>query len=528
MRILEDGVGMNGENTQTPRLDVFQRDMISVGVLILIFVVCYAYELTNFNFSIDEEALAIAPASVMIGLGRWMNYVVWTFLWPQPVTPFGPFLLFGLFGSIGYVVLLRAFDISAPAPAHFALFPIFIAFPVWFAQVEFSTNVIGDGVALLACCGAVLLSKTLLSRPDGLKKGRLVSDTLFALALCTVAVGIYQSFVFLYMVLGFALALYLFEKREAISVSTFAKGVCVVVIIGIVAFCVSFIISKIMMVVYNQPLNSYAQTFFKLDELIDHPLDVLSKTVNQIPFIYFMAWSEFGHASIAFAAIIFFGAAILLVKRHSGAFGARTLVSLVSLFLIAAAPFGFHPFLGGDLPVRAFVAAPAVVWLFLFLPLHLNRSPKAQRFVLILSAVAFIQIVYVQSIVQARAWTVQKFDLLLAASIHDRIVAVLGPAAGARRIKVDFFGMRQPETIYPSVYLTSSGASFFEWDAGNPVRIVGYMNMIGFRDLVVASPQERQTLTPQYAEMPIWPAPGSVRVLGDVVLVRLSEKAWTR
>lgn len=525
MRLMEDSVRLNDKDPHIFSVESMHSNMRSIGVLVVIFVICYAYELTNFNFSIDEELLASASPSVMIGLGRWTNYLVWTLLWPQPVTPFGPFLLFGLFGSIGYVVLLRAFDIDSPSPSHLALFPIFIAFPVWFTQVEFSTNIIGDGIALLACCGAAFFSKAPLMTINGLGKGRVLSSTLCAASLCAAAIGAYQSFVFLYIVLGVAVTLYISSARDNYVLLNYTKSIFFIAVVAISAYVGSFILSKIVMTISNVPLSPYAQTFLKLDELYRHPDDVLCKTANQFTFIYFMAWAKFGHASVAFAAILFFGAAALLLRRRSTA---HVLVSLASLVLISVAPFGFHPFLGGDLPVRAFVAVPAVVWLFLFLPLLLNNSPSTQRFVLLLSAVAFIHIVYVQSIVQARAWAVQKHDLLLAASIHDRIIAVLGADADYKRIKVDFFGMREPESIYPFVSTSSSGASFFEWDAGNPDRIVAFMNMVGFSDLVVAPLNERQELTKKFAAMPIWPAAGAVKVDGHVVLVRLSEKALTR
>jgi hypothetical protein len=38
------------------------------------------------------------------------------------------------------------------------------------------------------------------------------------------------------------------------------------------------------------------------------------------------------------------------------------------------------------------------------------------------------------------------------------------------------------------------------------------------------TPQERQSLLPEFAKMDVWPAKDSVRVVGDVTLVKLGDQ----
>jgi hypothetical protein len=129
---------------------------------------------------------------------------------------------------------------------------------------------------------------------------------------------------------------------------------------------------------------------------------------------------------------------------------------------------------------------------------------------------------YVHSIYQARTSLVQKHDFLLASSLNDSIARFLTENE-EHPIRVDFHGFIQPESVYPVLPTTTNGASFFEWDGGNPYRMVRYMNMIGFHRYVSISEKDREMLSPLYEEMTVWPLKGSIRIANGVVLVKLSE-----
>jgi hypothetical protein len=499
------------------------RQSIALGILLGIFALCYAYELTNFNLSIDEEGLAFNPASWPISLGRWAQALVYGILWPEPTTPFGPFVLFGIFGSVGYLVLLRAFDVERPNIAHFAIFPIFIAYPVWFTQVEFSTNIIAQGAAVLACCAAVFFSKAMLLKIRGLNEGRALASTLYAVALCTVAIGVYQSFIFLYIALGIAISLYLHLRSTRPSLILYLANILAVVSIAAVSLVLDPIVAGLARWSYGVQSSAYVEHFIHLDRLLSDPLKVLGLTLRQIVHIYFSDWEPFGLARFVFVAILAFGAVALAISREAASSISRILVVLASLVVIAALPFCITLIAGEELPVRCFVAAPAVVWLFIFLPLELRPSARLIRCVVAISAIAFVQIIYIQSIVQARAWAVQRHDLLLASSIYNAVDQLDPPRAEGGAITVDFSGVAAPDSIYPQIPSATSGASFFEWDNGKCRRMVKFMYFSGLPDLKCANAEETEKLRPEFATMPSWPKFGSVKVVDGVALIKLSE-----
>jgi hypothetical protein len=67
------------------------------------------------------------------------------------------------------------------------------------------------------------------------------------------------------------------------------------------------------------------------------------------------------------------------------------------------------------------------------------------------------------------------------------------------------------------------GKSFFEWDEGNPYRIVDYMRLLGFNNLRVISPDQRRALSPAFDRMAPWPAESSVLNVDDVFLVNSTK-----
>jgi hypothetical protein len=140
-----------------------------------------------------------------------------------------------------------------------------------------------------------------------------------------------------------------------------------------------------------------------------------------------------------------------------------------------------------------------------------------------MAGAAFLQLVYIQSILQANAWAALQHDILLAGALHERIVEAWGPTAAGERIAVDFQGNLKYRGLYPNIPSATNGASFFSEDLTDGVRKILFMRVLGYDDLALAPKPGAQTAAGVFAEMPDWPAEGSVRRLGDVVLIKLAE-----
>lgn len=481
-------------------------------VLLVLFFLCYIYAVANFNLTVDSEYFAFDRPD-WLGNGRWALQWLTDFLWPKPVTPAGPHILFGLLGSAAYLVTLRAFGITTPRLIDYVLFPLYIAFPVWFAQTEFPANVIGDGLALLLCALAALQSRTCIAgRPEPLEIAVIVQ-------LLTMAAGIYQSTCLIWVALAFALDLTALAE-DRIRWKRYGANAATILLVVMLALGESTLIGKLVLWLQNRDLSAYATSFLRLDLLAAHPWQVLRTTLGQAAALYAGYWRPFGMAAWVFAAVMLFLPALLLLQAPRTPVLAAA--GLLACAAIAASPILLDPVMGGVLPLRVCMAAAAASWLFLFLPTRLLSSRWSRWGAMLLGVLAFTQILYIQSMIQARSWMVQQHDRLLAGQLHARIDEVR-PADG-KAVKVRFFGRIHPDWPYPALESTVSGSSFFEWDGGNPYRMTSFMRVLGYDDLTVTAPDDCERLTPEFAGMPVWPARGAVRAAGDIVLVKLSDQ----
>src|SRR5262249_427258 len=108
------------------KLEPIKPVVKAITTLLLLFAVFHLNELTNFPLSIDAEfdAFRENSGSLWLGQGRWTTYLFEQFVLRQPVLPFLPLALFGLFCSLGYLLFLRAIGEERPDPLSFAFFPL--------------------------------------------------------------------------------------------------------------------------------------------------------------------------------------------------------------------------------------------------------------------------------------------------------------------------------------------------------------------------------------------------------------------
>ncbi|TIN66718.1 MAG: hypothetical protein E5Y29_26720 [Mesorhizobium sp.] len=110
----------------------------------------------------------------------------------------------------------------------------------------------------------------------------------------------------------------------------------------------------------------------------------------------------------------------------------------------------------------------------------------------------------------------------MAGAIFDRLSAARGFDV-KRSYALSVFGAQPFVTNYPKQPGSTVGHSFFEWDGGNGWRIAYYMKLLGYSNLNGATPDQVDQTIVRLSAMPVWPAPGSVEIQGDIALIRLGE-----
>lgn len=493
----------------------------ALGILLLVFAAFYAVKLATPSLAIDDELAVFRDTpDYWVGQGRWVTYLIERFALPQPVLPFLPTALFGLLLSIAYLILLRGAGIAGGVEAYLA-FPLFCAFPTWFFLVEFQANTPPAAVGVLAAAAsAYWFARAIDARPRGGGfSWRTLARACAAIAFAAVAMGVYQANTLLLVVLGLAMiAFRALSDRERSAATVFVEIVLLALTVGLALLVYAGVLALFRAVMHVAP--EYIDSFMRPDLLLANPHEVLRRTFVTLWRVYTGAHQVYGAYAFAYGPILLLGfAALAVTPQLRGRPGVRALL-VAMLAGMVLVPFAIHPISNAWLPFRALVGVPAVMWFcaLVALTVPLRWLP---RVTLVVVGLALLQTLYVGNLLRGANALVRQHDALVGAALYARIAEVAPDFDRHRPYRMAFHGAWPFTSPYRYIDTATAGASFFEWDKGNSGRIVAYMNLLGFSNLVVAPPEEREALAKAFSSMPIWPARGSVVVKDDLILVRL-------
>ncbi|MES0195290.1 glucosyltransferase domain-containing protein [Mesorhizobium sp. M0011] len=474
--------------------------------LFAIFVAMYFSELASFPLSIDDEVTAFrTDASIWILQGRWGAYLIERFLIPHPVMPFLAPAVFGAGCVAAYLLVMDVINKQELSIAEYACFAIFCAFPTWFFIVEFYSNIAAIGVGLFATALALWLIRKEEVSP-------LSPRFLGAVGVGAFAISIYQSFAPAILVLGIAISI--LQARSGSSVSLPKDLLRIgILLAGAILF---YVIGDIIFRSFAPGRNEYFDSLSQPNFLLQHPITVVGRVIEAIGGIYGLDQRTYGVALWAIPLLLLLGGWALL-KELPRTKLLLTAVAFVSLLV----PFGFHFLAAGSMPVRSLIGVPIAVWLFAYVAVT-SRNSRIRAASAILLAVALFQIQVVQNYRQASNYLVDKHDTLLAGAIYDRLSATPGFDV-KRSYALSVFGAQPFVTNYPKPSDSTVGYSFFEWNGGNSWRIAYYMKLLGYSNLSGSNQEQVLQTIVNLSTMPVWPAPGSVEIKDDIVLIRLGE-----
>lgn len=480
-----------------------------LATLMLIFSGVYLFELASFPLSIDEEmAAGRNNPEVWISQGRWGAYLIEKFVLPHPTIPVVPPAIFGACCAAAFLLVIASFR-STEKPLglrDYAAFVIFCAFPTWFFIMEFYSNIAAIGLGLLS----VSLSTWLLLGDCKIGKTQLF---IFCVFLTTLAIGIYQSFLALALAMGTgAVFLRAWTSKDRIDLGR-------LIFLGIIlvsALALATLIDTLCRLVHPDR-SQYFDQLLQVHNFFDQPLRSIGVAVGAVLGIYGIDKSAYGELLLAIPLIIALGLGAIVCTRTLSS--RDRILGSIGMLLVLLLPFSMHLFSPGGMPTRSLVAVPFVVWMLTHLGTT-SELPWIRRIATAALVVAVFQIVVLQNRYQALNYFGARHDLYMAAAIHERIS--LSPGFDpTRTYPVVVLG--SAETAFPRPPSSTIGASFFEWDGGNPYRIVHYMRLLGYTNISDPTEKQMRSSARRLAEMPIWPAAGSVQLIDGAILLRLGR-----
>jgi hypothetical protein len=136
-----------------------------------------------------------------------------------------------------------------------------------------------------------------------------------------------------------------------------------------------------------------------------------------------------------------------------------------------------------------------------------------------------VQIVYATNLYYAAGYFVRIHDQELAAALYARIAEAVPDFDPQKTYAVDIYGSRQFVTNYPRPPSSTLGFSYFEWGDGTEERMLDYMRLIGYTNLREPPADQRRQHAADFKQMSVWPSRGSVRLVGDTILIKLGANA---
>lgn len=490
------------------------------AILALLSVLANIYFITTYSLSIDDELAAVRTnATVWIAQGRFTIYIIETLLFPQPSTPFSPYLFLSLTQALAYILITRSHGYQRSWKTY-ANFPLFVAFPTWWAISEFAANVPATGLGFLLIAAAIFIAHEPTSKNTATsrlpRKGLVV-------VLLAVSAGAYQSLLLVFLTMSAGIALLRSLRSTASSKDVFREYLKQVADTGMVLAAASvlyFAINKSFQALLDVP-PAYIDMFFHPEYLRDAPYWLFGMLATHILAIYSGSSTIYGAAMPAASLFMLMAFGVIVNVNWR-----RVLLHAFMVSCLLGAPFLLNIIAGPSaLPMRSMLALAYVVWL---LGMLLVSHTRTWWLVAAVCTIGLYQLQIANLLSQyiATATITQAHDRMMAQSITVQILG-LDLETSEEPKYVDFYGYRNEHlrNVYPAMRTSVTHGTFFGWDKGNLERITSYMTLLGTNQFRPLDQQTRRALTPEFMTMPVWPRPGAVKRVGNVYLVKIGKDA---
>jgi hypothetical protein len=446
----------------------------------------------------------------MIPTGRWGMYLLNRLLFPYTmVIPFVP-LFIGLVFHVGAILLmLSAWKVRLIKDQILVGF-IGITFPTLAFIYSFSAINYAIGFGFF-CIG---LSLFIYAKSDN--RARFVSILPAAFA-----IAIYQGFIpalvsaFLILFINKWIGKKNISKDEIYAISG--------IIIG--ALILYFASHKLINLIVTIPSIYNISQQFDIGLLLNNFSSVLIRTLETTKQAYLGEKTIYAISITSLPYLL----GISLIGLGIKLFGLeiskinKTILALLSVILFFL-PFATGLLMRGIIEPRFMVALP-IVGMGIIL-LGINKNKLFQAVLILFATWGFMQFITTTNHLFASSHLALQSDRLLASQLIERIESAKAEA-GTTDVEylevVGYFG-RPSTLLIPKI--GAIGASFFEWDAGDIHRIVAFLRTIGYEDLVPLPDERRIQLINLTNSMPVWPEKGSVKIIGDIVLVKFGPYSY--
>lgn len=500
--------------------------------LIIIFTltcILNIYNLANYEISVDDEFHYVGGGKVAtwwFSIGRWGAGILSSISPHSFVVPFATSLTFCISLAVSYLLLCEIHCIRERWKI-LSVLPLFILFPSWAFIESFYSVLPAVSLGLLLTIFAAYLTRELSVENGFMTKQPKV---VFAILAClAVAIGCYQSLVLLFFAIGVGSTLLNLWKLNIgrIRKESAWSQLSPFLLFSVAGSLMSILVGKLMQVSLGIPKSPYLNNFLTIQNLSISmwPRNLLS--VAREIFNYFGGRGVYGDWFISFLFLTL-SSCFILISSKDHLSRTRPAWIVIGLFAaLIASPF-FFSLVGGGLPTRSLLPLPYVAWIIgVVVITKIQQNQYSFLFnaaLVLLLATTVIQSIYINGAYSAASFLVDRHDSLLAASIYNRLNSLDDNDNPASPIFLGIKGRINYASPFPTGWGSTIGASIFDWDGGNPGRMIAYMNMLGYNRVKLLEASAVRSRDEELKQMNTWPSPGSLIKIGEnEYLLKLSS-----
>lgn len=488
--------------------------------------------LAMFGINMDQGyALFREDQRIWLSQGRWAIFLLAQYIHPQPVLAYFPHLMYVLCAAFAYPLLLDAFQISTRSKkAALLAFPLFMAHPIWYFILEFTANTVPTGLGLLSIAMAVWLFALLIQQRSPLQP---LLNGLLQVALLCLALGLYQSLLFMAATFYLALLIKYYVQRplslKPLLLSAFILGT------GLVT---NSLLLELLYKIYDTQ-DDYISNNLHFKQILENTGHALNFTLSNLRQVY-LGETRVYSTNFMSSGLIFILAigyfllrqaknTYLQIHQNNQARRGLSIVILLVLFTFALLVL-FIPLIpqlltGGlyRMPYRTLIAASAPLWLAAIYLLTQAQNKFWRYLVLAVMVGSQIQILHIHARFNSSTALLKNYDRTLATTIYNRAMEVVPDFSLEHPTPFDIGGGIFYTPLYgdpPSSLMTDS---FFGLKYDVQIRVGNFMRSQGLTGLVPVNMNYHVGLKPYYADMPSWPAKGSMRMHDGILLIKLSD-----
>jgi hypothetical protein len=509
-----------------PPLERFLDWLKPVGILWLIFLAINLSWLSGLNFHVDNEisAIRIDPL-IWLEQGRWGAYLFERFVLPQSFLATFPVAFYGLMGCFAYLLILNSVGVKYKQLriCDYLLFPIFISFPSITFLFSYSANIAMQGLALLLTAASARVFARCM-QPD---RRAFVGEAVLVLIWGAFAISLYQTNVLLLwasLMVPVLFCLLADAAGQDWKIGQALKAFFLALLLSAGAFGLYWLAEI-------NWLNKLHLSLFYIQSLVDQslflkaPLSVMASNWSELVNLIGGAVPVFGTSGRPLGLLVLFSLLIVLVNLFKGPSPLNSAVKVLLLFGFLISPIAFGLLLKIPAPVRSIVSLPLVVWFIVWMAQRLIKRLILARGMVAILACGLINLFYVISYRASSNQLIQAHDLGVAEAIAlecARQVPGFTYKASSRYF-LSLHGKLHFQNIFGPTADSDTEVSIFEIEYVRPLRVIALLRILGLADFRLVPQEEEPRLEPYFAAMPCWPSPGAVKLVGNVVLLKLGE-----